>query len=311
MLRAAAPGLSLPEMSPLSLAACGRSLANGRWPKSRPAGCFPGSRSPSAPASSFISPPIASRRLWAALPLALAASIVIAVLARRQRRRLSAGARLRRGRRGLCRGHAQDRLRRASGSAMSWRSSVALAGFVEVREERERSDRIVVRAACTLTAVRLDATHRNACAWRCAKTPRRRSARSVSLKARLSPPLAPLRPGGYDFARDMYFCRSAPPATRSARSSRNAAGRLGRGAALCRGHRRHSRDDRQAHPRRHSRRRGRDRFGADHRQARRHLARRSTMRCMSQALPMCCRSPAITWRWSPASSSFSFAPCWR
>ena len=30
---------------------------------------------------------------------------------------------------------------------------------------------------------------------------------SVSLKARLTPPLAPLRPGGYDFARDLYFQR--------------------------------------------------------------------------------------------------------
>ena len=29
----------------------------------------------------------------------------------------------------------------------------------------------------------------------------------VALKAHLSPPLAPLRPGGYDFARDMYFQR--------------------------------------------------------------------------------------------------------
>src|SRR6185437_10240536 len=27
----------------------------------------------------------------------------------------------------------------------------------------------------------------------------------VELKARLTPPLPPLRPGGYDFARDMYF----------------------------------------------------------------------------------------------------------
>ena len=27
----------------------------------------------------------------------------------------------------------------------------------------------------------------------------------VSLKARLNPPLPPLRPGGYDFARDLYF----------------------------------------------------------------------------------------------------------
>jgi competence protein ComEC len=29
----------------------------------------------------------------------------------------------------------------------------------------------------------------------------------VDLKARLSPPMGPLRPGGYDFARDMYFAR--------------------------------------------------------------------------------------------------------
>jgi competence protein ComEC len=29
----------------------------------------------------------------------------------------------------------------------------------------------------------------------------------VEFKARLSPPLEPLRPGGYDFARDMYFNR--------------------------------------------------------------------------------------------------------
>jgi competence protein ComEC len=27
----------------------------------------------------------------------------------------------------------------------------------------------------------------------------------IEFKARLSPPLEPLRPGGYDFARDMYF----------------------------------------------------------------------------------------------------------
>ena len=27
----------------------------------------------------------------------------------------------------------------------------------------------------------------------------------VTLKARLNPPLAPLRPGGYDFARDLWF----------------------------------------------------------------------------------------------------------
>jgi competence protein ComEC len=29
----------------------------------------------------------------------------------------------------------------------------------------------------------------------------------IEFRARLSPPLEPLRPGGYDFARDMYFQR--------------------------------------------------------------------------------------------------------
>ena len=52
----------------------------------------------------------------------------------------------------------------------------------------------------------------------------------VALKAHLSPPLAPLRPGGYDFARDMYFPGSAPPATRSA-SSRSRRRRLRRASA--------------------------------------------------------------------------------
>ncbi len=80
---------------------------------------------------------------------------------------------------------------------------VALTGFVETREERERSDRFVLRVATMetprdairLTRVRLSVKKGTAPAV----------GSFVELKARLQPPLAPLRPGGYDFARDLYF----------------------------------------------------------------------------------------------------------
>ncbi len=85
-------------------------------------------------------------------------------------------------------------------------SSAVLAGFVEVREERERSDRIAVRVQ------RFEASGTtNATPERVRVAVRKGSAPAVGsfveLKAHLSPPLQPLRPGGYDFARDMYFQR--------------------------------------------------------------------------------------------------------
>ena len=84
-------------------------------------------------------------------------------------------------------------------------SNVEIAGFVEAREERERSDRIVVRAF-KVEGGRLDEAPE-----RVRLSVRRGSAPPVgayvALKARLSSPLAPLRPGGYDFARDMFFQR--------------------------------------------------------------------------------------------------------
>ncbi len=84
-------------------------------------------------------------------------------------------------------------------------SNVQIAGFVEVREERERSDRIVVRVV-QIDGGRLDeAPERVRLAVRKGKAPPVGS--YVTLKARLTPPLAPVRPGGYDFARDMYFQR--------------------------------------------------------------------------------------------------------
>jgi competence protein ComEC len=83
--------------------------------------------------------------------------------------------------------------------------NVEIAGFVEVREERERSDRIVVRA------VQINGLRSAAKPDRVRVSVRKGSAPSVgthvTFRARLNPPLAPLRPGGYDFARDLYFQR--------------------------------------------------------------------------------------------------------
>ena len=86
--------------------------------------------------------------------------------------------------------------------------SVSLAGFVETHEERERSDRFILRV------VRMDDLR----ASRKQKTPALSRVRLsvkkgtapavgsfVELKAGLSAPLSPLRPGSYDFARDLYF----------------------------------------------------------------------------------------------------------
>ncbi|MDB5606299.1 MAG: competence protein ComEC [Bradyrhizobium sp.] len=81
--------------------------------------------------------------------------------------------------------------------------SVSLSGFVEARDIRERTDRFVLRvtqmeaprAPIKLERVRLSV--------RKGAAPEVGS--FVELKARLQPPLAPLRPGSYDFGRDMYF----------------------------------------------------------------------------------------------------------
>jgi competence protein ComEC len=82
-------------------------------------------------------------------------------------------------------------------------SGVTIAGFVEAREERERSDRIVLRVH------RIDAARIDARPERVRLSVRKKTAPPagsfVSLNARLTPPLQPLRPGGYDFARDLYF----------------------------------------------------------------------------------------------------------
>jgi competence protein ComEC len=84
-------------------------------------------------------------------------------------------------------------------------SSVSLTGFVEIREERERSDRVVIRVQHLEGRRIAEPPDRVRVAVRKDTAPAVGS--FVELKAHLSPPLQPLRPGGYDFARDMYFQR--------------------------------------------------------------------------------------------------------
>ncbi|CAN5321838.1 ComEC/Rec2 family competence protein [soil metagenome] len=81
--------------------------------------------------------------------------------------------------------------------------SVSLKGFVETREVRERTDRFVLRvvemesprSTTKLARVRLSVKKGTAPVV----------GSFVEVKARLQPPLAPLRPGSYDFGRDMYY----------------------------------------------------------------------------------------------------------
>ncbi|MGI8527709.1 MAG: ComEC/Rec2 family competence protein [Pseudolabrys sp.] len=84
-------------------------------------------------------------------------------------------------------------------------AGVTVSGFVETREEREKSDRIVVRVH------HLEGGRMPAAPERVRLAVRKGTAPAVGdfveLNARLTPPLSPLRPGGYDFARDMFFQR--------------------------------------------------------------------------------------------------------
>jgi competence protein ComEC len=83
--------------------------------------------------------------------------------------------------------------------------NVTVSGFVEAREERDHNDRIVVRTH-TIEGGGLDLPpQRVRVTLRAGTAPAVGS--FVAFRANLLPPLAPLRPGGYDFARDMYLSR--------------------------------------------------------------------------------------------------------
>ena len=81
--------------------------------------------------------------------------------------------------------------------------AVSLSGFVETRDIRERTDRFVLRVASMESPrlqIKLDRVRLSV-----SKGTAPEVGSFVELKARLQPPLAPLRPGSYDFGRDMYF----------------------------------------------------------------------------------------------------------
>ena len=81
--------------------------------------------------------------------------------------------------------------------------SAEVSGFVEVREERARSDRIVVRVHTFEVPRVTEKPQRVRVSVRKGTAPA--VGAFVAFKAHLAPPLEPLRPGGYDFARDLYF----------------------------------------------------------------------------------------------------------
>jgi competence protein ComEC len=81
--------------------------------------------------------------------------------------------------------------------------SVSVQGFVEAREEREHSDRIVVRVAAMEAARLAERPERIRLTVRKGTAPA--VGAFISMKARLNPPASPFRPGGYDLARDLYF----------------------------------------------------------------------------------------------------------
>src|SRR6202166_3356031 len=80
---------------------------------------------------------------------------------------------------------------------------VSLSGFVETRDIRERTDRFVLRVT-QIESLR-DKTKLDRVRLSVRKGTAPEVGSFVELKARLQPPLAPLRPGSYDFGRDMFF----------------------------------------------------------------------------------------------------------
>ncbi|MGN6286013.1 MAG: ComEC/Rec2 family competence protein [Afipia sp.] len=80
---------------------------------------------------------------------------------------------------------------------------VTVKGFVETREERARTDRFVLRVVAMETRRDTLKLERVRLAVKKGTAPAVGS--FIEMKARLLPPLSPMRPGSYDFGRDMYF----------------------------------------------------------------------------------------------------------
>ena len=82
-------------------------------------------------------------------------------------------------------------------------SGVTIAGFVELREESQHTDRMVIRVA-RIEGNRIDdKPERVRLSVKRGMAPPAGS--FIEVKAMLDPPLQPLMPDSYDFARDLYF----------------------------------------------------------------------------------------------------------
>jgi competence protein ComEC len=188
--------------------------------------------------------------------------------------------------------------------------SVALTGFVETRDIRERTDRFVLRVVTMESARGTTKLERVRLSVKKGTAPAVGS--FVELKARLLPSLTPVRPGSYDFSRDMFFAgigasgfvmgaikTAEPPATGGGL-------RLGYSAVM-----QGLRDTIDA--------RIRTTLEGDKRAIATALltGRRDAISppvndaMFISGLGMCSRSPAITWPSSPASCSSRCGRCWR
>ena len=83
--------------------------------------------------------------------------------------------------------------------------SVSLAGFVELREESQKTDRFILRVDRIEGARLSDKPQRVRLSVKRGTAPP--AGAFIEVKAQLQPPLQPLRPGSYDFARDLFFQR--------------------------------------------------------------------------------------------------------
>ncbi len=82
---------------------------------------------------------------------------------------------------------------------------VSVAGFVELRDESQKSDRFVLRLTRIEGNRIVEKPQRVRLSVRRGTAPP--AGAFVEAKAQLNPPLQPLRPGSYDFSRDLYFQR--------------------------------------------------------------------------------------------------------
>jgi competence protein ComEC len=140
---------------------------------------------------------------WAASPLAVVAAIAAVLLRRRPIAFVAAVGFF-----AVCAGFAVATLKTALIDHPLLRYpaySVALAGFVELREESQKTDRFVLRVERIEGNRIVDKPQRVRLSVRRGTAPP--AGAFVEVKAQLNPPLQPLRPGSYDFARDLYYQR--------------------------------------------------------------------------------------------------------